>query len=83
MSKFQYFFDCCVGKWQTERTYHYLRDREVERSRTKFNIEALPTAGKVKVLEENKQDLKKNIENLCGYHLNFDTVSDRAAWRQP
>ncbi|MGK7901319.1 MAG: phycobiliprotein lyase [Hormoscilla sp.] len=77
MSKFQYFFDCCVGKWQTERTYHYLSDREVERSRTEFHIEALPTAGKVQVLEQNQQESNQNIENLCGYHLAFDTVSEK------
>lgn len=77
MSKFQYFFDCCVGKWQTERTYHYLSDREVERSRTEFDIVALPTAGKVKVLADNQRETHRNIENLCGYHLAFDTVSEK------
>ena len=34
---FQDFFACCVGNWVTERTYHYLTNQEVERSRTEFN----------------------------------------------
>ena len=28
------------------------------------------------MLEQNQQDLKNNIENLCGYHLAFDTAFD-------
>ncbi|WP_293122107.1 phycobiliprotein lyase [Moorena sp. SIO4G3] len=39
ISKFKYFFDCCVGTWVAQRTYHDLTHQQVERSRTQFTIE--------------------------------------------
>ena len=30
LKTFQAFFDCCVGQWSTERTYHYMTRQEVE-----------------------------------------------------
>ena len=35
---FHNFFDCCVGQWISERTYHYLSHQEIERSRTEFTV---------------------------------------------
>ena len=77
IEKFQYFFDCCVGRWATERTYHYLTVQEVERSRTEFAIEPLSTAAKSKVLLDNQRPSLDNVESLCGFHLGFDTVSEK------
>jgi CpeS-like protein len=35
------FFATCVGRWQTDRIYHYPLRGEVERSYTEFNAESL------------------------------------------
>ncbi|MBE9168371.1 phycobiliprotein lyase [Pleurocapsales cyanobacterium LEGE 06147] len=43
----------CVGKWTTERTYHYLSEQEVERSRTEFSLRPLTSEQKQKVLTDN------------------------------
>ncbi len=77
MDRFRYFFDCCVGEWVTERTYHYLTVQEVERSHTEFAIAPLSTAAKTQVLKDNQRPELDNIESLCGFHLGFDTVSEK------
>ncbi len=77
MEKFRYFFDCCIGRWVTERTYHYLTVQEVERSRTEFAIAPLSAAAKTQVLTDNQRPSIENIESLCGFHLGFETVSDK------
>ncbi|HEY9864964.1 MAG TPA: phycobiliprotein lyase [Candidatus Obscuribacterales bacterium] len=78
IAQFQEFFDHCVGEWVTERTYHYLSYREVERSHTEFVIHPLKNQGKAKVLEDNHR-LSKNLELevLPGYRLAFQTVSEK------
>jgi hypothetical protein len=76
LDKFQYFFDCCVGRWTTERTYHYLRRNEVERSRTEFVIHPLSNDLKVKVLADNQRTPPRDLDPLPGYHLEFETVSE-------
>jgi CpeS-like protein len=75
--QFQDFFDCCVGRWSTERTYHYLTHQDVERSHTDFQIEALTLERKIKVLEDNQYAIPENIESLPGYYLAFATVSEK------
>jgi len=75
-AKFQDFFACCVGKWQTERTYHYLTQKEVERSHTEFNIKPLHVEGKAKVLADNKYPEQPELESLPGYNLGFHTISE-------
>jgi CpeS-like protein len=35
------FFAICVGRWQTDRIYHYHLHKEVERSYTEFNAKSL------------------------------------------
>jgi hypothetical protein len=75
--QFQEFFDCCVGNWVTERTYHYLVDQEVERSRTEFKIAPLTTEGKTKVLSDNQYASTANLEILPGYNLGFYTRSEK------
>jgi hypothetical protein len=77
LDKFKYFFDCCVGTWKTERTYHYLTDSEVERSRTEFTIVALTAGLKVKVLSDNGRTPPPELDSLPGYHLGFHTVSEK------
>ena len=74
---FNNFFDCCVGSWQTERTYHYLTHQEVERSRTEFSVNPLNTAIKTKVIQDNQYPQPDNLEKLPGFNLEFHTVSEK------
>ncbi|MDC0833272.1 hypothetical protein CKA32_003580 [Geitlerinema sp. FC II] len=76
LDRFQAFFDCCVGSWSTERTYHYIERQEVERSHTDFVIDAIPNDLKTKVLEDNTYSVPENLDPLPGYHLEFDTISE-------
>jgi CpeS-like protein len=75
--QFQQFFDCCVGSWATERTYHYLTQQEVERSRTEFQIRPLTGELKTKVLYDNHYPMPPDIDLLPGYHLSFYTRSEK------
>jgi hypothetical protein len=77
IEKFQEFFDCCVGTWNTERTYHYLTHQEVERSHTEFVIKPLILDMKTKVLADNGYPPPANLNHLPGYHLSFVTVSEK------
>ncbi|MEM6446674.1 MAG: phycobiliprotein lyase [Cyanobacteria bacterium P01_D01_bin.123] len=77
LTEFQAFFDACVGSWSTERTYHYLSHGEVERSHTDFQIEPISSDRKARVLSDNAQPAPSDLDILCGYHLHFDTVSDK------
>lgn len=77
IQEFQGFFDCCVGKWTTERTYHYLSKQEVERSHTAFFVEPITEAGKLQVLKDNQLETPDNLAILPGYHLEFETVSEK------
>jgi CpeS-like protein len=77
IAKFQNFFDCCVGNWTTERTYHYMTRSEVERSHTDFGVHPLTTELKTKVLTDNQYPIPNALDALPGYHLAFETVSDK------
>lgn len=77
LSQFQQFFDYCVGKWVTERSYHYLTHQEVERSRTEFNINPLDIDRKTQVLSDNQYPIPSNLEILPGYNLSFYTISEK------
>jgi hypothetical protein len=77
ISEFQQFFDNCVGNWTTERTYHYLTQQEVERSRTEFNVEPITNELKLQVLKDNDFDLPADLSILPGYHLEFQTISEK------
>lgn len=78
IAEFQEFFDHCVGQWATERTYHYLRDQEVERSHTDFVIHPLDASAKAKVLEDNQRSTTNlELNQLPGYRLAFQTVSEK------
>ena len=76
-SKFSQFFDCCVGSWVTQRTYHYLARQEVERSRTEFTIESLSSDRKNQVLADNEYSSQPELEKLPGYNLGFYTISEK------
>ena len=77
ISNWQNFFDCCVGNWQTQRTYHYLTYQEVERSQTDFIIKPLNVEDKQKVITDNKYSTNANLQNSPGYHLEFSTISEK------
>ncbi|MGD1858600.1 MAG: phycobiliprotein lyase [Leptolyngbyaceae cyanobacterium] len=70
------FFDCCVGQWVTERTYHYLSHQEIERSRTEFAVAPITRDLKEKVLADNQYGDVENIETMPGFRLGFHTVSE-------
>jgi len=73
---FHQFFEACVGAWQTERTYHYLAQREVERSHTEFAVKPVSADLKRKVLSDNAYDEPADVEALPGFELGFHTVSE-------
>ena len=73
---FHEFFDCCVGHWETERTYHYLTQQHVERSQTKFDVHPVDLARKQKVIADNAYETVTDLEQYPGYHLAFQTVSE-------
>jgi len=70
------FFEHCVGEWVTERTYHYLRHQEVERSRTEFAVAPIPRELKEKVLTDNQYGEVEEIDAMPGFRLGFHTVSE-------
>ena len=70
------FFDCCIGSWATERTYHYLTHQEVERSRTEFAVAPITLDLKQKVLDDNQYGQVSELEKLPGFRLGFHTVSE-------
>ncbi|MBP0019921.1 MAG: phycobiliprotein lyase [Cyanobacteria bacterium SBLK] len=77
LTKFYKFCEHCVGKWTTERTYHYLTHQEIERSRTEFKIYPLSSALKLKVIADNQYNSSPQIEQSPGFSLAFHTVSDK------
>lgn len=77
--EFHQFFDNCVGTWATERTYHYLSQQEVERSHTDFVVEPIGTETKFKVLKDNHYDPPVNLDDLPGFELKFQTLSEAGA----
>jgi hypothetical protein len=77
LADFHYFFDCCVGQWTTERTYHYLTHQEVERSRTEFRVDVIPLDLKQKVLTDNHYENVENLEQMPGFRLYFHTISEK------
>jgi hypothetical protein len=77
MTKFHEFFNCCVGSWVTERTYHYLTYQEIERSRTEFTVSPLTDELKAKVLADNQYPPQTGLETLPGFNLGFYTISEK------
>ncbi len=77
LDKFSEFFDCCLGSWITERTYHYLAYQEVERSHTEFKVNPLEPAVKSKVFADNNYSAINNLTNIPGFNLDFHTISEK------
>ncbi len=73
---FHQFFDCCVGQWRSERTYHYLSHGEIERSRTEFTVNPLTASLKEKVFKDNEYDVVDDLDIIPGFQLAFHTVSE-------
>lgn len=76
-SVFEQFFADCVGNWQSDRTYHYLANQEIERSQTTFQVEPLTSDQKAKVLSDNAYDQLDNLASLPGFSLGFYTISEK------
>ena len=76
-SIFEQFFADCVGNWQSDRTYHYLTHKEIERSQTTFEVQPLTTVQKAKVMSDNAYDELDNLESLPGFNLGFYTISEK------
>jgi hypothetical protein len=77
LAKFHEFFNCCVGSWKTERTYHYFAPSEVERSRTEFTVSPLTPELKAKVTSDNQYPTPSSLESLPGFSLGFYTISEK------
>lgn len=76
LKPFQTFFEHCVGDWSAERTYHYLRSQTVERSHTEFQIRPISLEQKQQVLQDNERPDRADLDQIPGYHLDFQTVSE-------
>jgi hypothetical protein len=80
LEEFHQFFEHCVGTWNSERTYHYLSQQQIERSHTNFVIDPLNADQKQQVLADNhyeyESSAESNIEACPGFHLAFATVSE-------
>ena len=76
-SIFEQFFADCVGNWQSDRTYHYLTHKEIERSQTTFEVNPLTDEQKAKVLSDNAYDKLDNLGELPGFNLGFYTISEK------
>ncbi|HEY9770681.1 MAG TPA: phycobiliprotein lyase [Coleofasciculaceae cyanobacterium] len=76
-SVFEQFFQDCVGNWQSDRTYHYLTYKEIERSQTTFEVQPLTSQQKAKVLSDNAYNQLDNLDRLPGFNLGFYTISEK------
>jgi hypothetical protein len=81
MLEIQDFFSACVGTWKTERTYHYPRHNEVERSYTEFNVAELEPAEKDRIssafLPLGSIEASTQIDLFPGFRIDFNTVSEK------
>ncbi|NJL48901.1 MAG: phycobiliprotein lyase [Leptolyngbyaceae cyanobacterium SM2_5_2] len=77
LSDITYFFDCCMGQWSIERTYHYLTYQEIERSHTDFRVDPITADLRRKVLVDNDYPNVDDLNQLPGFQLEFHTVSDK------
>jgi CpeS-like protein len=81
MLEIQDFFSACIGTWTTERTYHYVRQNEVERSYTEFNVAGLESAKKHHIsstfLPVGSIANPAEIDRFPGFRIGFATVSEK------
>ena len=76
-SVFEQFFADCIGNWQSDRTYHYLTHKEIERSQTTFEVAPLTSEKKAQVLTDNAYGELDSLESLPGFNLGFYTISEK------
>lgn len=89
MLSFQDFFTACSGLWKTERIYHSILEREIERSYTEFRVKVLDQTEKQRILHGSnansrdfsgiKIDLDRAMQNPLaspGFSIAFDTRSE-------
>jgi hypothetical protein len=84
MLNFQDFFTACTGVWTTERIYHYLIDRQIERSYTEFRVTAIAPAEKQQILsistlsgvKVERAKIADSDARLPGFAIAFDTRSE-------
>ena len=74
---FEQFFTDCIGNWQSDRTYHYLTHKEIERSQTTFEVTPLSSQQKAKVMSDNAYGKLDNLESFPGFNLGFYTISEK------
>ena len=80
MLEIQDFFSACVGTWNSERTYHYPLQNEVERSVTVFSVAALASAEKHQITSASlpvESIEVSEIDRFPGFRIGFDTVSEK------
>lgn len=89
MLSFQDFFAACTGHWLTERTYHFPLKGEVERSYTKFQVDALQQDAKQQILPAaaattsspqitlDPQTLISHLNDFPGFAISFETRSEK------
>jgi CpeS-like protein len=75
------FFTACIGTWQTDRTYHYPLQGDVERSYTEFNIAGLQPVEKHQIssafLPVGSLSGSSTLDDCPGFSINFKTVSEK------
>lgn len=74
---FKQFFVDCIGNWRSDRTYHYLTHKEVERSTTTFEVQPLTNDKKTKVLDDNNYRSLDDLDRFPGFNLGFYTISEK------
>lgn len=70
MLNFPDFFTACTGVWTTERIYHYLLERHIERSYTEFRVTAIAPAQKQQIL---------SVSTLSGLKVEGAKIGDSDA----
>jgi len=84
MLNFQEFFTACTGVWKTERIYHMLLQKQVERSFTEFRVESLSSAQKQQILSMSAlsgirvdlTQLSPETQECPGFAIAFETRSE-------
>jgi CpeS-like protein len=74
------FFEICIGRWQTERIYHYPLQGAVERSYTEFNAESLTSVEKHRIssafIPPEFFRSAAGIDDAFGFAIGFATKSE-------
>lgn len=89
MLSFDEFFVACAGIWTTERTYHFVNERRIERSYTEFQVTSLSHAEKQQILvlsqssrsqfpqvEIDTTQLQPDAVSVPGFAIAFNTRSE-------